>query len=405
MKRLGLINNQKLKYFAQFIITTIFVISVIFLFRNFIDIHPISFAEWLNNYQSGFIRRAIFGNLAFILSDKFNIHLLKIVLSIQILIHTIFYLCLIFLIHKINKFNFLYLFIILGPLGLIFPIAELEALGRQEIFFLSMLALLSVIFINSNNIFLSQLIIILVIPIILLSHEGMIFFFSYLILLNYLFLDELKFKYKLEINIFYIFFSIILFLYFYITFNNNINIDKEVCNSLNEYLNYERCITLNGINKISESKNNAIIQFFQMSKLNEVFFTLAFIFFGFLPFFKLFKFNEIYLASFKFDVKILFILCLLMSMPIYLTIDWGRWTYVNYTSMIIVFLYLTNKNLLNINYNLISNYLIKINYKYKILLLFLFCFSWNLKILNIDDRGSFPLFRSLVKSLKFLLEI
>ena len=63
MKKLGLINDKKLKYFSQFLILIFYLISLIFLYRNFNDIHPISFAEWLNNYQSGFIRRAIFGKM------------------------------------------------------------------------------------------------------------------------------------------------------------------------------------------------------------------------------------------------------------------------------------------------------------------------------------------------------
>jgi len=45
----------------------------------------------------------------------------------------------------------------------------------------------------------------------------------------------------------------------------------------------------------------------------------------------------------------------------------------------------------------------KITKKTKVLFFILFCFSWNLKILNTDDIGSFPAYRLLRKTALYLM--
>jgi hypothetical protein len=390
---------KKLLFLFFFLIT---IISTIFLYNNYKTLAPISFVEWLNNYQYKFIRRAFFGNLIFIISNYLKANLLYITFLTQTFLYTFFYYFSFKIISAYKETNFLFLLAIFSPLGFIFPLAELSALGRQEIIFLFFISFYYFSILGKKKI-VSQIILILLIPTSLLSHEGMIFYFSYLIFANFIFLKENACKYNFLINSFYCIYTLICFLYFILNFSNESSIIEYTCLGLNEYLNYEDCKQMNGIIKITEPNNLPLKQFLGMFSFFPVVKNIFFSLIGFAPIFLLSKFGKkISIRNFRIEPLSIIVICLLLSLPIYHTVDWGRWTYINYLSSLYLFIFLLKNNYFEFNKNYLVIYVNSITTKLKIMFFFIICFCWNLKILFVDNIGSLTLYRILRKTLKFI---
>lgn len=390
---------KKILFIYFFLIS---IISIIFLYNNYKTLSPISFVEWLNNYQYKFIKRAFFGNIIYIISNYLKVNLLYVTFLTQTFLYTFFYYFSFKIISGYKETNFLFLLAVFSPLGFIFPLAELSALGRQEIVFLFFISFYYFSILSKKKI-VSQIILILSIPISLLSHEGMIFYFSYLIFANFIFLKKSKCKYNFLINGFYCIYTLICFLYFILNFSNEKSIIEFTCFSLNKYLKYEDCIQINGITKITEQNNLPLKQFLGMFSFFPVLKNIFFSLIGFAPILLLSKFGK-KISIRNFSVKPLFIIiiCLLLSLPIYHTVDWGRWTYINYLSSLYLFIFLLKNKYFEFNKNHLVMYANSITTKLKIIFFFIICFCWNLKILFIDDIGSLTLYRILRKTLKFI---
>jgi len=245
-----------------------FICSFAFLHRNYISFHHLNFAEWLLNYQGSFVRRGIVGEINYNLSEYFSLDLYKLTFIVHVVFFFIFYFFSTMFFINYKNLPFLLILAIFSPVGFLFPLAELEALGRQEIIYLAFLSFY-IFFISFNkNVFLSQLLLIIFIPFILLSHEGMIFYYSYLLAANFFFLKDAKIKNYFLINFFLMIYIIGVFLL--INFNITVNNDAvhNICNSLNKYLEYSKCLEINGIYKISETTSVAVNQFFEFIKIH-----------------------------------------------------------------------------------------------------------------------------------------
>ena len=115
-----------------------------------------SISEWLINYQGGFTRRGFGGEIGMTLSNFLDISLRRSIFLIQTMIHTA-YLGLIYFYFKDFKLNIVQKFALYAPIFLLYPLAELEALGRKEI--ILFLFFLITIFLVQKNIVLKLLII------------------------------------------------------------------------------------------------------------------------------------------------------------------------------------------------------------------------------------------------------
>ena len=69
------------------------------------------FTEWLINYQGGFIRRGLLGELIFNLSTALNLEIKYLILIVQLLFYKIYFIFYYFLFSKI-KINFFWILII-----------------------------------------------------------------------------------------------------------------------------------------------------------------------------------------------------------------------------------------------------------------------------------------------------
>ena len=137
-----MINNNKIlsTYFLYLILGSIFYLT--FHISEFPNKY--TYTDWLINYEGGFVRRGLLGQIIFELSKFLNIKLQFILLFIQIVIYCTYFF-LFYLLFLKRKINFFWILIIFSPILLLYPLAELEALGRKDIFVISFFLIFSMI--------------------------------------------------------------------------------------------------------------------------------------------------------------------------------------------------------------------------------------------------------------------
>ena len=207
------INIQKT--FLIFIIINIFLV-IFYLFEKHNVGNDSSIPEWLINYQGGFTRRGLGGEIAIFFAKFLTITLRESIFIIQTFVH-ISYLILIYLYLKNLKLNLIQLFALYTPIFLLYPIAEIEALGRKEI--LLFLFLVSLIFFSfkrfNKNIINIQ--VFLMTPFVCLIWEQIVLFFPFIAVIL-IFKNELKNFQETFKKLFIIFFpSILTFAYIFFT--------------------------------------------------------------------------------------------------------------------------------------------------------------------------------------------
>ena len=137
------INNK----FLIFILFNIFYVIFYLYFKHEVG-NDTSISEWLINYQGGFTRRGLGGEINIFFADFFSIYLRDTIFFVQSIIHVSYLLLLYFYLKNINL-NLLQLFALFSPLFLLYPIAELEALGRKEL--LIFLFFITIIFLSNEK--------------------------------------------------------------------------------------------------------------------------------------------------------------------------------------------------------------------------------------------------------------
>ena len=165
------------KNFLLFIIFLI-IFAVFYLYIKHNVGNDSSVSEWLINYNGGFTRRGLGGEIAIIIANLFDFSLRQSIFFIQSLFH-VSYLVLVFLYIKNLKVNIIQLFAIYAPLFILYPIAEIEALGRKEIIlFLSFLITLFLCE-NKNSKKYINIYCFFVLPIVCLIYEQVVLFFPF----------------------------------------------------------------------------------------------------------------------------------------------------------------------------------------------------------------------------------
>ena len=140
-----------------------------------------SVAEWIINYQGGFGRRGLAGELLLIFSLLSEIHLKKIVLLFVYFVVSIYHIFLFNFLKKI-KFNFYLILVVLSPLFVVFPITEIEALGRKDILIPLFFLIFCMLYDKSDSILLIFYLIILY-SILIFTHEVSVFYLPFFYLL------------------------------------------------------------------------------------------------------------------------------------------------------------------------------------------------------------------------------
>ena len=395
-----MLSEKKLKFFILFYFLLISFLSIYFLMGVNIVTTYNAMSEWVINYQGGFVRRGLIGELVFQISSFFNLDLRFCFLVLQSSLYLLYY-YLIFNLIKNIKTNFIVLLTLFSPLFIIFPIAELEAIGRKEIIiFLVLLISINLYFKYKNNDILILFVSIFY-PIILLTFEASIFysfFFISLILIT-----------RKKINLRFLFRSFILsipslvciyFIYFYPHQSDD---TYKMCEELKKI--GEEC----GLATIFLSKK---VDFHIAEVGWELSHVLRYIWIFILGYFPIIylafktKFNQELINKFflKTPFVLHMILLILPTLIIFLiAVDSGRWIHMAYSCTFIYYFGLLKNQALIIDKDL---FIIKFNNEklnkyFKIILFILLAFSWNPKAVYHEDLGSFPLYRAIEKMPNF----
>ncbi len=175
--------NLKLNWESYFFVYIILLIlfGISFLYNKHDIGNDSSISDWFINYSGGFVRRGLTGEIITNFSSIFSIGLRDVILIFQIIFFILLY-YLIFLFCKKLLFNRLLILSILSPIFVIYPVAEIEALGRKEliIFFIY----LTYLFSNIRSIQIQLIYKFLLFPICILIWEPSIVFFTHIFLVD-----------------------------------------------------------------------------------------------------------------------------------------------------------------------------------------------------------------------------
>ena len=174
-------NFLKTNYF-KFYLILIFLFSVLLLSQKFLYPTDWTTSEWLINYQGGFVRRGLIGELLLNIHDISAINLRYLVFYFEIIILLIFLLLIFNFLQNIYLNNLL-IFLFFCPIFLIYPLAENEVLVRKEYLLLS-IYLFYLILLLKNSYFIF-LIILIFLPTMNLIWDGMIFYIFFLFLVSF----------------------------------------------------------------------------------------------------------------------------------------------------------------------------------------------------------------------------
>ena len=397
--------KKNINFYIFTYLTILFFFSIFFLYQKHEVANDSTISEWLINYEGGFTKRGLIGQLSIYLTNFFTIKLREVIFILQALMVGVYFV-LIYQFLKNISYNKIFILAIFTPIFILYPIAEIEVLARKEIFiFIYFLIYTFIPIEKKTHKFFYKL---CLLPVVILIWEPVIFF-----ILFFLFLDLIENKIKKIDKLFFLqitsyFPSILLAIYIAL---NPISDEshKLMANSLMENFN-ENCYMSCELLKTKSS----IYQQFQgnFDKYSvEIFIRyILIIIIGFGPLFILLfnskiK-NEVFFLS-KF--KNLLIPYLLLLSPIIILFamgyDWGRWVNISYVFSIISFVYIYKYNLITLSEKFLNNKLLKnINKKIFIFIVIFYCFGWNPKTVITGDVASFPGYRIPYKVFKIILK-
>ncbi len=383
----------------------LFLFSLFFLYQKHDVANDSTISEWLINYEGGFTKRGLIGQISIYISNLFLIKLRDSIFLFQtLLVGTYFFLVYNFI--KNNFYNKIFIFAIFTPIFILYPIAEIEVLARKEIFIFIYLLTYCLIPVERKNFkFFYKL---FLFPVAILIWEPVIFF-----ILFFFFLDLIENKIKNINKLFFINLAVYIpsiILAAYIALNPiSDEAHKLMAASLTENFN-EKCYMSCDLLRSKSS----IYQQFQgnFDKYSaEIFIRyILIVIIGFGPLFILLfnskLKNQIYFFS-KFNNLLIPYLILLSPVILLFAMgyDWGRWVNISYVFSIISFIYIYKNNFINLSEKFLNNKIFKqVNKKIFIFIFIIFCFGWNPKTVITGDVASFPGYRIPYKTLKIILK-
>ena len=171
----------KKNYFLLFFFTFLSTFSLIKLFDNLKNLDAWEYGEWLINYQAGFVRRGLPGEIIYkfslLIGDNIQLSFFLVLSTICL---TYYYLNYIFL--KKIEFNFFNFFIIFSPLFYLFFIM-INGVGIRKEILLYLFYLIYLINLSSKDFNINKTWkFFYFFPIILFMHEGAFFYLPYILL-------------------------------------------------------------------------------------------------------------------------------------------------------------------------------------------------------------------------------
>tara|TARA_Y100001970_G_scaffold222445_1_gene273586 strand:- start:5865 stop:7136 length:1272 start_codon:yes stop_codon:yes gene_type:complete len=363
-----------------------------------------SISEWLINYKGGFTRRGFGGLITFPISNYFSIPLRESIFYIQSFLHCSYLILFLFYMRNF-VLNIFQIFTLFSPLFLLYPIAEIESLGRKEIllllFFVSSLLL-------SEKKFSPKILnykVFILFPILCLVWEEVILFSPFLAVV-------LVIKNNLENFKKSFFFLLIIFFPTIVTtlfiFSNPLSLEghKIMCDFLqNEY--GERCY-MSAVLLVQNTIYFDTLHIHDNAKFFPDYFRYLLIFLVGFSFLHILLLNNKFLDKRNFITKnfkpiYLFILLYLPVILLFIFgLDWGRWIHILYSLSALLYFYLLKNDLISNKFEIQNTIWEKI-FEKKIILIFvfyIFAFFWNPKTVITGDIATNTLYKIVYNSSK-----
>ena len=401
-----LIKIKKFNNYFFIYLSLLFLFGIFWLYIKHLVGNDSTISEWLINYQGGFTKRGLIGEICFQIAIHFDLSLRFVIFLFQSFIYLIF-LILIYRFFRNIPTNLIIILSIFTPIFLLYPVAEIEVLARKETFvFIGLILFLNISNFNySSNLPLYYVFFIL--PIICLIWEPVVFYFPFIASVLVIRLRNNQITALLS-KITICFIPALILVMIIVT--NPITPENHsiMANSLKENFG-EDCYMSCGM---LLSRASIISQF----DINSNSFTLE-IFIRY-PLIILIGFGPIFLLSLNSKLKTkalvfkyfknLFYPMLIILSPILILFaamsDWGRIVNIRYTFTILFYFYLFKNNLLEVNLDKITKKMSFFDNKKALLVLFfiIYAFGWNPKTVLTGDVASFPGYRIPYKSAKIL---
>lgn len=375
--------------FYFFIFTySIILLAIFYLHQKHLIGNDSTISEWIINYQGGFTRRGLIGEICFKIANYFELSLRFVIFLFQSTVFFIYMLLIYSYLKNLPK-NVLTIIAIYSPIFLLYPIAEIEVLARKEIFlFIGFIIFLKLSGLNVPKNY-SLIYIFLVFPIICLIWEPSVFLFPFLLFVILLQHRDDSFK-KIILKIFLSFSSSIA-VFIYIIFNLLTPEGHEImANSLMNNFGevcYMSCGLLKDKSSIKSQFNGVFVNL-SLTVLIRYFFIMLV---GFLPLFILYYNSKIKEKIFFFNkIDNLFLMILIVLSPSLILFssatDWGRWVNITYTFSVLLYFYLIKNNYLYTSSNLLFFDNFYNNKKILFFIIFvIFAFGWNQKTAMTGD--------------------
>ena len=405
--------NEHLKrnwsnYFQIYVFALIFF-GVFFLYSKHDVGNDSSISDWFINYEGGFVRRGLIGELITNFSIMLSLKLRDTILIFQLLFFTSYYFLIILFCKNLLQ-NRLIILAIFSPIFILYPVAEIEALGRKEL--IIFLIFLSYLLTDIKNFKVQIIYKVILFPISILTWEPVFIFFSFVFLID-LFVFQIrnfdkKFFYLIASYLISIFLVILIYLNPFSQENHNVM--RDFLNNEFGEICYMSCdfVGQQSSNSFSELYQTFLVKFKFIYALRY----LIIILIGFFPLYLLSTYSNInhkkqilIISKFK-NLFFPFLLAFLPSTVLYLVMyDWARVVHISYSFSLLTFLFLIKENFIEFSkQNVQLNYISKLSKKIFVLVFFLFAFSWNPKVVMPDDVASKPIYATPYKFYKYFIK-
>ena len=362
------------------------VVSCLYIFfiqKYCIDNYLYNYAisDLLIHYNGEFSRRGLLGTFLLAISDFLNIKLRFVIEYFFYFIYLMYFTIYYFFLKKIIYRNkFLFLFVIFSPLGILYPLYELESLLRKEIFLYTFFLIFLILLEKNYKEKIYYCYLNLVLPILILIHDGFIFFIA----IFFLSWAIQKFKNKSFLKLKDIIISsltlliiVLLHLKFISIGNSTGYVDQVVIN----LSNYDYKIQKFGaFIWLERDLFYSLSMIYENINLNRIIRFLILLLLTFLPL--IFFFKKIHF--FVREISVIFILTLLSFFLIFfVALDWGRFLTVifNLLILMIVFSVKINQNFIDLKIK---------NFSLMLLFLFFYCSIWNPKTTFLEKVNFLP---------------
>ena len=405
------------RVFFNFLLLSLISYTTLSIFYSAVSFNW-TFQDWNINYDGGFVRRGLGGEILSFIKNFFYEEDLQLYFGVPInftyfyvlsLINLIFYLLFLNFFKNVNL-NFTNFFIIFSPISLPFVIYNTGAIARKEILlFIGFLIFIYTLrsFYNKRN---SIVFLIFFFPLMILIHEGMIFFILIFVILFFLSIKRNIRKTDISLVSIFILISIFFFIITIINKGETIHV-LSICQNL-DYI--KNCRTFSAISMLSDDQT--LISTFNL--LWERIFSNKYLIYypliSILAFYPLCKNSSYYFFEISFKNKVikinfLFIVLILFlnTLPLYIfTFDWGRWLNITYILLMLTFYFLKDSDVLICKKTYKQNIYVKNNnFLKKFILIFIMLFyslginisyfngynKWILNYKTIGDKLNFKL--------------